>query len=369
MKYTIIFLLVLLIIYVISECFNKETFSESEEGMLIFNRLNNSLIKKYKIGSFTSINEVDFKQLFRQDNVIRIIVPSAHSVRIIYKEKGTDNYSKTIDLPEGSHDLSKFTDDDEIAQIDASNEILDKNEIDQSTIEQDENLSKKVYVTNSENEILYISSNLDYLNWDWIYGYYGLGDYYINYPWGRSIYYYRNYPRWYRYRPSHLIRHWGPRRILGTNYWVRSRSDYYDSYNVDRRTAQRAADSAADRAEKRADERAAKRANAKAKRESDRDAKREINKDQNKNIAPVAKDNAPKISKPTDKQQIVPKTTKPTEKQVAKTTHASKTSKPGDKQAVVRPVAKQAVVRPVSRQSSKSHSPRLDDNEIRRKRR
>ncbi len=362
MKYTLILFLVLLIIYVISECFNKEAFSESEEGMLIFNRLNNSLIKKYKIGSFTSIDDVDFKLLFRQDNVIRIIVPPAHSVRVVYKEKGTNNYSKTIDLPEGSHDLSKITDDDEIAQIDASNEILEKNEIDQATIEQDEDLSKKVYVTNADNEILYISSDFDYLNWDWIYRYYGLGDYYINYPWGRNIYYYRNYPNWNRYRHSHLIRHWGPRRILGTKYWVRPRSNYDGSYYVNRRTEQRAADLATDRAERRAERRADERAKRQAERVAKREASKDNNKtsqapkidqpkvtkvDQTKNIIPIAKDPAPKVTKPA----ITP-------------TSAPKTGKPSDKQVVVRPVAKQA-----SKQTSRSHSAKSNDDELRRRRR
>jgi hypothetical protein len=72
-------------------CILTENFSESEEGMLIFRRLNNSLIKKYKIGSFITLDNNEFKLLFKLDNVVRIIVPSKHSVRIIYKEKDSES--------------------------------------------------------------------------------------------------------------------------------------------------------------------------------------------------------------------------------------------------------------------------------------
>ena len=215
MNSILVLLIILLTAYVICECMLIEKFTESEEGMIIFNRLNSSLIKKYKINNFITLDDKDFVLLFKLDNVIRIIIPTSHTVRIIYKEKDSNSFTKTIMMSKGSYDLARYIDNQEISQIDVFNEI------EQNIVKEDEDITQKVYFTNSNNDILYISRDLDYLNWDWIYNYYGLDDYYINYPWGRNIYYYRSYPRWNRYIPSYLVKNYGSRRFLGTKYYNR----------------------------------------------------------------------------------------------------------------------------------------------------
>ena len=115
MKFAFI-LLLLVIVYVFFN-YDFESFYQYENNMLIFTRLNNSLLKKFNIGSSLILDNNDLKLLFKVDNVVRMIVPPYNSVRIIYKNK--DSFTKTLELSEGSYDLAKIINNQEISQIEA----------------------------------------------------------------------------------------------------------------------------------------------------------------------------------------------------------------------------------------------------------
>ena len=111
------FILLLLVIVYVFFNYDFENFYQFENNMLIFTRLNNSLLKKFNIGSSLILDSNDLKLLFKVDDIVRMIVPPYNSVRIIYKNK--DSFTKTLELSEGSHDLAKIINNQEISQIEA----------------------------------------------------------------------------------------------------------------------------------------------------------------------------------------------------------------------------------------------------------
>ncbi len=187
----ILYLIVLLIVgYVFYMSVEHFTF---EEGMLIFKRLNGSLIKKFKINSYINIYNKDIQNLFKNDNVIRIWIPSNHLVNIVYKLKN-GGYSRTIELQEGVYDLKNTLNNDKeiIEEIEAK--ILHNLPITSNS----EN--NKILVVNKAGQILFTTDTNSRINWDLIYTDYGLDNYYVVYPWGRKLYYYYNYPYYRNYR-------------------------------------------------------------------------------------------------------------------------------------------------------------------------
>jgi hypothetical protein len=166
-----------------------------EDGMLVFKRLNGSLIKKIKIDSFYTMSGKDIENLFKKDETIRVYVPPNHTVQVIYKLKN-GGFSRTVDLPDGAHDLkNKLKDGKEIIdQIDARISY---------TVSPGAKLGpgvNKILVVDKAGETLFTSDSDANINWDLIYTDYGLDDYYVVYPWGRRLYYYYNYPFYRKYR-------------------------------------------------------------------------------------------------------------------------------------------------------------------------
>jgi hypothetical protein len=85
--------------------------------MIEFKRLDDSLIKKYKINTTYNLYDNDINFLFRNDNVIRVYIPFNHYVKLIYKYKEDNKktgYAKTIELVEGEHDIKKEQSKDKV---------------------------------------------------------------------------------------------------------------------------------------------------------------------------------------------------------------------------------------------------------------
>jgi hypothetical protein len=187
----ILFLIVLLVIgYVFTTSIENFSF---EDGMLVFTRLNGSLIKKYKINSIYTISDKDVQNLFKKDNTIRVFIPPNHSANIIYKLKN-GGYTRTVELPEGAHDLQyNFKNDKEVI------DQIESRIVSPYT-------SNKILVVNRAGETLFTLNDDSSINWSTIYTDYGLDDYYVVYPSGRRMYYrkYKSYPRhrYYRKRPG-----------------------------------------------------------------------------------------------------------------------------------------------------------------------
>lgn len=186
-------ILFLIILLVIGFVFNMpvENFS-FEDGMLVFTRLNGSLIKKFKINSNMNISSNDVQNLFSTDNTIRLWVPPNHTVNVIYKLKN-GGYSRTIEFPEGAHDLKNNFEGNEFIEHIESRSTYTVSPGTKSS-------GNKILVVNREGETLLTSDIDSNINWDLIYTDYGLDDYYVVYPWGRRLYYYYNYPYYRNYR-------------------------------------------------------------------------------------------------------------------------------------------------------------------------
>jgi hypothetical protein len=182
-------------------------------------RLNGSLIKKFKIDSLVNISDREVQNLFKKDNTIRVCIPPNHSVNVIYKLKN-GGYSITVELPEGVHDLkNNLKGDKEIEQIDARTTYTVSHVAASS--------GNKILVFNKEGDILFTSDTDSNINWDVIYTYYGLDDYYVVYPWGRRMYYYYNYPYYRKYRKYPRYRRpcsYRRRRVLVVKFFLFFRS-------------------------------------------------------------------------------------------------------------------------------------------------
>ena len=89
-----------------------------DTDMLEFTRLDDSLIRRYKIGSSYNLYDSDVFNLFRNDDVIRIKIPFNYVAKIIYKYKDDNKrFAKTIELVEGNYDIKKTIGNKIIDQI------------------------------------------------------------------------------------------------------------------------------------------------------------------------------------------------------------------------------------------------------------
>jgi hypothetical protein len=183
-------------------------FSEFEDGILKFTRLDGSLIRKIKIGSVYSFYDKDVTSLFKQDKIIRVYLPIGYTARIIYKFKDGKGFAETIDLEHGAHDIKMERGDNKIIDQIEAKSISGLNIIP----------NQKIIVTNSNGarpglpgptasrDIIYSFNNEDQIDWNLIYTDYGLDNYYVVSPWGRRLFYYTDYPTYRRYRPSRYYR-------------------------------------------------------------------------------------------------------------------------------------------------------------------
>jgi len=192
----ILWLLLLIITIGIFSFQSIENFFDLASNMIEFTRLDGSLIKKVKVGSSISLYDQEVINLFRQDDVIQIVIPENYSVKIIYKFRNeSKGFGKTINLYAGSHDIAKTIGNKQIFQIDARNEYgLNQNVSD-------------LFVKNVDGHIIYTGPQIVPIDWDLIYSNFGYDDYYIFYPSTNMVktYYYYNYPRYKLYRPSKRI--------------------------------------------------------------------------------------------------------------------------------------------------------------------
>ena len=181
-----------------------------DQDMLGFYRLDDSLIKKIKIGSSYSLYDQEVVNLFKNDSVIRMVVPNGYVARIIYKEKGSDKgFSKTKNFDSGYHDIELETKHGVISQIEARQEInvISGNNM---VLVNDNRLpfqpSGNVIVTDRYGNIIYSADSENLIDWSAIYDYNGLDNYIVNYPgfpMRRKIFYHKNYfgrHPWRRYR-------------------------------------------------------------------------------------------------------------------------------------------------------------------------
>jgi hypothetical protein len=111
-----IILFVILIYIILTYSKDIENFMDFTD-MIEFKRLDDSLIKKYKINTTYNLYDNDINFLFRNDDVIRVYIPFNHYVKLIYKYKENDKkigYAKTIELVEGEHDIKRETSKDKV---------------------------------------------------------------------------------------------------------------------------------------------------------------------------------------------------------------------------------------------------------------
>jgi len=194
----LLFVLIIIILFVVNYSPIEQFINTYNSNMLEFTRLDNSLIKKIKIGSSSSLYDQEVLNLFKNDDVIRINIPDNYTVRIIYKFKNeSKGFGKTINLNTGSYDISKTIGNKIIYQIDISN-IQGLNE--------NINLNE-IFIKDTNGEIIYSGPDYVPINWDLIYANYGYDNYYIYYPSSNVIKtnYYYNFPRYKMYKPSNRI--------------------------------------------------------------------------------------------------------------------------------------------------------------------
>ena len=214
MKTKILLFIVICIIWFVIKYLPIEQFMNIyNENMIEFTRLDDSLIKKFKIGSSNSFYDQEVLNLFRQDEVIRINIPENYTVKIIYKFKNASKgFAKTIELPSGSYDISKTINNKIIYQIDVRNSF---------------GLNVKtsnLIIRDPDGEIIYSGPEYIDIDWDTIYTDYGYDDYYIYYPSTNKVntYYYYNYPRYKLYSPSNRI------NKMKSYSYVKQPSDYFN---------------------------------------------------------------------------------------------------------------------------------------------
>jgi hypothetical protein len=109
-------LFVLLVILLINHSNDIENFIDFTD-MVEFKRLDDSLIKKFRTNTTYNLYDTDINFLFRNDDVIRVVIPFNHYVKLIYKYKEDDDkkgFAKTIELVEGEHDIKKKYSKDKI---------------------------------------------------------------------------------------------------------------------------------------------------------------------------------------------------------------------------------------------------------------
>lgn len=189
----ILFLIILGIVFLFT-IIPIEFFDGLDTDMLEFRRLDGSLIRKLKIGSSYDLWDSEVLNLFKQDQVIRVIVPLNYELTLVYKYKDkSKGYGKTVILPAGSADIKKEMDDKIISQLSVKN-IYGLN------------TNNTVVIRNPAGDILLRTGINDIINWDNIYTTYGYNDYYLYYPTGPIRYHYYhgpNYRNKYYRRPRY----------------------------------------------------------------------------------------------------------------------------------------------------------------------
>lgn len=161
----------------------------SEYGMIVFERLDGSLIKKFKIGETIGFDNMDIKNLFKNNTEIKIILPPDYSAEVIYKQKYSNRLESEI-MIKSYGIISKQLDNDWL--------------IEQINIKYNNPQNNKIIVINRQGYTLFTTDIDSNINWDDIYSNHGLDDYYIVYPEGRrTLYYYNNHPSYRNHIKHH----------------------------------------------------------------------------------------------------------------------------------------------------------------------
>ena len=120
MKIILIAIIIVLIILILSK--SKEDFIDIYTNIITFRQLNGILIKSYKINSFYSLYDTEINKLFYTNDIISINIPLNYSVSIRYSFKNDSSIiAKIIELPYGTYNIYKSTNDKIINQIDIKN--------------------------------------------------------------------------------------------------------------------------------------------------------------------------------------------------------------------------------------------------------
>lgn len=197
MKTTILLFIVICIIWFVINYLPIEQFMNiHNENILEFTRLDDSIIKKVKIGSSNSFYDQEVLNLFRQDDIIKINIPKNYTVKIIYKLKNeSKEFAQIIRLSSGSYNIPKTINSKVIYQIDIHN-LFGLNV-----------KPSELSITDPDGDLIYSGpENID-INWNTIYTDFGYDDYNIYYPSANKVktYYYNNYPRYKQYNASNRI--------------------------------------------------------------------------------------------------------------------------------------------------------------------
>lgn len=114
--YFVTVLILIITIFVLSNNIVEGFYNFND--MVEFTKLDDSLIRRYKIGSSYNLYDSDVLNLFRNDQVIRIKIPINYVAKIIYKYNDNNKgFAKTIELIEGNYDIKKSMGDKTIDQI------------------------------------------------------------------------------------------------------------------------------------------------------------------------------------------------------------------------------------------------------------
>jgi hypothetical protein len=129
MKIILIAIIIGIIILLLSNNTN-EKFIDIYSNIVTFTRIDDVLIKTYKINSFYSLYGNELLNLFENKDIIKINIPYNYSVTIRYALKNDSTIiAKTIELPYGTYDIYKISSNKIINQIDIKNMIGYNNEL------------------------------------------------------------------------------------------------------------------------------------------------------------------------------------------------------------------------------------------------
>jgi hypothetical protein len=105
-------------------CKNKENFIDINKNIITFTRIDGVLIKSYNIDSFYSVYGDELNNIFNSYDIIKVNIPLNYSITLRYALKNdTTIIDKVFELPHGTYDIYKLTNDKIINQIDIKNMI------------------------------------------------------------------------------------------------------------------------------------------------------------------------------------------------------------------------------------------------------
>ena len=120
-----IFVSIIMLILYNFLCKNKENFIDINKNIIKFTRIDGVLIKSYNIdSSFYSVYGDELNNIFNNYDIIKVNIPLNYSITLRYALRNDLTIiDKVIELPQGTYDIYKLTNDKIINQIDIKNMI------------------------------------------------------------------------------------------------------------------------------------------------------------------------------------------------------------------------------------------------------